>query len=320
MAEDMEAVMGTIEAVKQRTLHTSDMILVGSYQIHIIGCCDAEEEYELPDMATRFLAEKPTYRQHWNLLYIIVPQNQPAVPDAEVVLVARFEDGPMPYRIYKEATGNYLWIRMNKDKSSCLEFRISRNWNVWELLYDCTAGRSPNYFEELAYIFPYSVLNKGGILFHGVVMEWNTLGILVCAHSGVGKTTHTGMWKEQEGAHILNGDRALCCREEEDWYTYGSPWNGSSNESINHKVMLKAIVILERAEDNQLLQLSRLQGSKELISLVFAPAWELELMNHALDRIDEITDHIPVYKLKCRPEAEAVALLKQELEKQYNIS
>jgi hypothetical protein len=38
-------------------------------------------------------------------------------------------------------------------------------------------------------------------------------------------------------------------------------------------------------------------------------------MNHALDLIDGIVRDIPVLKLGCKPDTEAVALLKQELNK-----
>lgn len=310
----MVVVMDILKSVKQ-VIHISKVLSVGMYTIRIIGCCETEEGYELPDSATGFLEKLPNDKNKWDLVYILNPQEQVVLQASSAIPVAGYEDGPMPYRIFQESSGNYLWLRMNKDKSSCLEYRISGNWNVWELLYDSTLSSSSNYFEELAYIFPYSILNKGGIMFHGVVMEWKSMGIIICAHSGVGKTTHTRMWRDQEGALILNGDRALCCREETTWYTYGSPWNGSSGECINRKAGLKAIVLLEQAENNQILHLSRLQGAKELIPLAFAPAWEPELLNHALDSIDEITCGIPVFKLRCRPEEEAVSILKQELEK-----
>jgi len=37
-------------------------------------------------------------------------------------------------------------------------------------------------------------------------------------------------------------------------------------------------------------------------------------MNKALDLLDEIVEAVPVYRLYCRPDYEAVAVLKQELE------
>ncbi len=290
-------------------------ISMGNYTIRLLRDSNAKASYELPEDASQFLVDGTEARSDWNLVYIIMPQEEFTEPEGE--FLAGFEEGPAPYRIYKEASGNFLWVRKDKNKNNSLVYRISKNWSIWELLYDHTEGHSPDFFDELAYIFPYSVLNKRGILFHGVVMEWNSMGILVCAHSGVGKSTHTGMWKTGEGARILNGDRAFCFLEKEQWFTCGVPWNGSSKECMNRKVILRTVVIIEQSEDNQVMQLSRRQGALELISLTFAPAWESELLNQALDLIDELTRDVLVLKLRCRPDTEAVALLKQELEKQY---
>ncbi len=309
------AVMADLKMHMNRKVSYSPIaISMGIYTIRVIGDCNSNVSYELPEEAAQFLIDGTTDRSEWNLMYIITPREDFSEP--EDTPVAGFEEGPVPYRIYKEAEGNYLWIRKDKDKNNCLIYRISKNWSIWELLFDYSGGRSPDYFAELAYILPYAVLNKRGILFHGVVMEWNTIGIIVCAHSGVGKTTHTGMWKESEGAHILNGDRALCFLEDNIWYTCGVPWNGSSMECLNRRTVLRVIVIIEQSEINQVLHLSKRQGVLELISLAFAPAWEPELMNHAFDLIDDITREISVLKLQCRPDMEAVALLKHEIERQ----
>lgn len=287
------------------------VLSMGNYAIRLIGKYGEDTSYEVPDEASLFLVDGIADRSEWNILYFVIPQKEFEEPEGKPL--AGFEEGPVPYRIYKEDNGNYLWVRKDKDKNNHLVYRISKNWRIWELLFDHTGGGSPDFFMELAYIFPYSVLNKQGIMFHGVVMEWNAMGIIVCAHSGVGKTTHTELWKTGEGAHILNGDRALCFRKNERWYTCGAPWNGSSMECMNKSVELRMIVILERSETNRVVQLTRRQAALELIALTFAPAWDQELMDHALDLIDGITRDITVLKLQCRPDYEAVSLLKQEL-------
>lgn len=287
------------------------VLSMGNYAIRLMGKYEENTSYEVPDDASLFLADGIADRSEWNMLCFIIPRKEFAEPEGKPL--AGFEEGPVPYRIYKEDSGNYLWVRKDKDKNNHLVYRISKNWRIWELLFDHTGGGSPDFFMELAYIFPYSVLNKQGIMFHGVVMEWKTMGIIVCAHSGVGKTTHTEQWKTGEGAHILNGDRALCYRKKEQWYTCGAPWNGSSLECLNQNVELRTIVILEQSETNQVVKLTGRQAALELISLTFAPAWDQELMNMALDLIDGITREITVLKLRCRPDYEAVTLLKREL-------
>lgn len=299
--------------MQQILSNTPFTISIGLYKINISCFYNNKAAYVLPDDIALFQDDSAEENTDWNIDYSILPQQKFIEP--ETLPMMSYEEGPMPYRIYKVDSESYLWIRKDKDKKNCLVYRISRNWSLWELIFDRTKGYSFNYIDELAYIFPYSILDKGGIMFHGVVMEWQALGIIVCAHSGVGKTTHTKLWKDHQNAFILNGDRALCCREEGTWFTYGAPWNGSSRECLNRKTILSAVVILEQAEVNQVIRLTPLRGACELISLTFAPAWEPVLMNCSLDLIDEIACNIPILKLKCTPDIEAVAVLKSELEK-----
>lgn len=213
------------------------------------------------------------------------------------------------YEIY-QTKEHYIWIRKNCQNEILLAYQISLDWKEWNLVVE---REEENGFDELAYFFAYSILKRGSILFHGVVMDWVGNGIIVCAPSGVGKTTHTNLWQEHECVRILNGDRALCCKEGEEWYTYGAPWCGSSMDCINDKVPLKSIIILEQAANNEVMELLPLRGALELIQLTFAPDWDITLMECAIDQIDDIVQRVPMYKLKCRPDYEAVEVVKSEL-------
>lgn len=285
---------------------------VGIFTIHLSNS-SLGTDYYLPERAEQFLCS--TDRSDNNtckIKYII--ELYELFEEPKDTPIDGFDDSPYPYRIYQLDGKDYLWIRKNKFDEIKYVYQISHDWSTWQLIVDHSGSQGIDSFTELAYIFAYSILNKGGILFHGVVMDWLGFGIIVCAHSGVGKTTHTRMWRDNENAVILNGDRALCCKEDNRWYTYGAPWSGSSGENKNCRVALRAIVILEQAVTNQVIALTPLQGAMELMQLTFAPQWEEDLINCSLNSIDSISQSIPLYKLKCRPDLEAVAALKSELE------
>lgn len=237
---------------------------------------------------------------------------------SEDILVDGFEDGPLPYKVYRKSTGDYLWIRQNAEREDILAFIITKKWSEWRLIKDDTNRTWHNSFSELAYLFPYSILNKSGIMFHGVVMEWQGRGIIVSAYSGVGKTTHTRMWKEREEALILNGDRALCYKQQDIWYTCGAPWFGTSNEYLNRSVKIDAVVILEQARVNRVRALGRLEGALELLKHTFAPGWEETLANNAFNHINDMIEEIPIYLLECKPDYEAVEVLKTVLIQKFN--
>lgn len=307
-------------------------LVVGTYVIEISNLKEESNDYYLPGSTEHFLYSSDTYSNHaesnhtesnqadptlsdaneWDFKYIIGPEEFFQEPKDNPI--AEFREGQSPYIIYKLTSGDYLWIRKDKYDLIQLVYKISHDWSTWNLIIDNSGSLGEKSFGELAYIFSYSILKKGGIMFHGVVMEWNGIGVLICAHSKVGKTTHTRMWRDHEEAVILNGDRALCCKDGTSWFAYGAPWSGSSGEYRNQKTKLQAIVILEQSETNSISVLPPLKGALELIQLTFAPSWEEDLMNGSLDAIDDIVQNTLVLKLGCRPELDAVRVLKAGLE------
>lgn len=303
-----------MEKIRQLDNHLH--LYIGTFDIQIIHIPMEEESFNLPEKARPFLVKNPGFSRSKEIEYFIDLEDSFMEPISEPV--AGFDDGPFPYRIYSEPSGDFLWIRKNKFGEIQLAYRIAEDWGIWRLVADNSGTVGSNSFAELAYIFAYSVLPWNGIVFHGVVMEWQGMGIIVCAHSGVGKSTHTRMWRDNENARILNGDRALCCKEGDQWFAYGAPWCGSSEEYCNRKVPLMAVVILEQAEFNEVKVIAPLKGAMELIQLAFAPAWDANSMNLTLDTIDNIVQKIPVLKLRCKPDMEAVAVLKTEISRIYN--
>ncbi len=289
---------------------------VGGYAIHINYQGSCQEEYGLPDCVEPFLAEEHSETKVADIHYTIhltALHKSTSFDVLETPPVASFTDGPCPYEIYQTFVGDYLWIRRDKRKRILLAFEIAPDWSRWQLLIDRTDTAGWDSFQELAYLFPYSILNKNGILFHGVVMEWLGMGIIVCAHSGVGKTTHTKLWQKHENALILNGDRAICCWEDNRWFTYGAPWCGSSGEYLNRRTPLALIIIICRDPENYTEQLIPFQGALELLQLTFAPTFDERLMECTLQSVDNITRSIPIIKLHCRPDYEAVSVLKKTI-------
>lgn len=281
-------------------------LAVGYY---IININVSDRRYQLPYYADQFLIKGVHSENERIFHYDIQPET--ICPEAFFTPIAGFYNGPFPYQVSRLPNGDLLWVRGKRDSEEKLVYQISSDWNHWRLIADSTKNKGTNSFDELAYIFAYSVLNKGGILFHGVILEWQGRGIIISAYSGVGKTTHARMWRDYENALIINGDRALCCRIGDQWYAYGAPWSGTSGEHLQRRVKLNAIVFLERDVCNKVSQLSKVQGAKELLKHVFAPYWDMELISHALDTIDHIVQNIPILRLQCRADREAVDVLKR---------
>lgn len=291
-------------------------LVIGVYYINIFQDDSAPVRYILPAAARAFIDNESAdskNREKADFTLILSDDKLPDIKKENVIRICNI--GPTPYTISRNEANELLWIRYKNRGQVNLAYIISNDWSCWRLIAVSSKAYGKRGFEELTYIFAYSVIKKGGIMLHGVIMDWAGSGILVCAHSGVGKTTHTAMWESKENARIINGDKALCYQDNNIWYSCGSPWCGTSGKYINSSIAIKAIVLLERGDTNRVCHVSPLQGAMSLIALTYAPTWDEELMSSALNILNNLVMRVPVYKLYCRPDYEAVKILKQELQK-----
>lgn len=233
--------------------------------------------------------------------------------DNSGILLFGSDDFFSPTFLYKRENGNFDWITKNKNGEIELAFRISNDWTNFTLYQDNTNTRGERAFREFGSLFSYAVLNHDACVLHGVVMEYNGMGILVTAPSGTGKTTHTRMWRDRENALIINGDRCLCRKVDGKWYAYGMPWSGSSGEYINRKVLINAIVSLKQDSYNHVKSMTALEGTLCLMQRIFAPVWACDMQNSAFDIAEELGSAIPMLELYCRPDFESVDVLKEAI-------
>lgn len=196
---------------------------------------------------------------------------------------------------YTQNENNTNWIFVNKENNEIMTHPVAAS------IYDWTA--------ILGNIFAYSILNKDAIVFHGVIVEYNGVGFIISADSGVGKTTHARLWRDTKNALIINGDRAVCKKENGEWYIYGSPWSGTSGECINRKVPLKSIVMLEQYPTNEVEKLDSYTSNLKLMERAFVPYWDSNCVNKALDTISLLVDEVDIFKLKCNVSEDAVDVL-----------
>lgn len=160
-------------------------------------------------------------------------------------------------------------------------------------------------------LFLNRILFHNGIVIHGSAVEWQGKGIIFSAPSQIGKSTQARLWKKHMGARILNGDRPAVRMIKGIPLVYGTPWCGSSCESINSHAPLSAIVILEQATQNSIRCLSNIEAVSKLAPRAFLPYHSDNLMKLAIDNLEKIITSTPVYLLKCKPDIEAVDLVYQ---------
>ena len=86
---------------------------------------------------------------------------------------------------------------------------------------------------------------------HGAVVSYKDYGIIFTASPGGGKSTQAQLWQKLYQAQILNGDKAMIRLKDGCCMVYGSPWSGSSKYKQNKGVPLKAIISLQKGDNNE---------------------------------------------------------------------
>lgn len=138
--------------------------------------------------------------------------------------------------------------------------------------------------------------------------------ILFSAPEQTGKSTQARLWAQYQGARTINDDRVLLRATENVWKAYGYPCCGSSNICENETYPVAAIVILEQAPENRVEQMRVPAKIRALVSAMEIYAWDSREVDMAFSIAEEMIRQVPVIKLRCRPDQEAVQVLYQYLE------
>lgn len=88
------------------------------------------------------------------------------------------------------------------------------------------------------------------------------------------------------------------------WYAYGTPWSGKHDISVNTRVPVAGIAVIERAEANQI---ERFRGTDAILAILRQSnrPKEMEYRIKLLELLDKLITQIPIWKLCCNMQPEA---------------
>lgn len=157
-------------------------------------------------------------------------------------------------------------------------------------------------------------LKRGRVVFHAAYVDIGGEALLFAAPSETGKSTQAELWRKFAGAEIINGDRVLLGEKNGLWHAYGYPACGSSDICINRTLPLRAIVLLEQSSENAVEQVSPAAAIRSLVSGMAVYHWDGEEISRALALAQRLCAGTEVVRLRCRPDEDAVRVLKNHLE------
>ena len=140
------------------------------------------------------------------------------------------------------------------------------------------------------------ILKYDTFLMHGAVIAHNEKAYMFTAASGTGKTTHILKWLENlDNAYVVNGDKPLIKITEKEAIACGTPWRGKEKLGRNCMVPLKAIVLMERGENNEINEVTFEKALTFLLRQTYMPTDGVK-MKKTLALVAKLKGRIKFYK------------------------
>lgn len=155
-----------------------------------------------------------------------------------------------------------------------------------------------------------------GFLFHGSVIELNGVAYVITAHSGVGKTTHTGLWLSEFGdeVSIINGDKPIIRFIDGVPYACGTPWMGKEGYGKNDMKPLGGFVFLSRGEKNKAAPITPSDAVTRFMSQIYLPKKNKMNLLKTMQLADRVIKSSKLINLECNMDKEAAHVCRAAIE------
>ena len=165
-----------------------------------------------------------------------------------------------------------------------------------------------NNFIMIAYTIATSSLKT--LKLHASVIEKKGKALLFLGKSGTGKSTHSRLWQEfVPESTLLNDDEPVVriCNDG-GVKVFGTPWSGKTPCYRNISAEVKAIVCLSQSPENKLTRLEGIQAFSSVVQSCSVLRSNKKNKDLVFDNVASLIEIVPVYRLYCRPDREAVSL------------
>lgn len=187
-------------------------------------------------------------------------------------------------------------------------------------------------FHAIRHFFLFFAQRQGFFAIHSASILYRDQVWLFSGHSGMGKSTHTNLWKEQFGTKIINGDLNLIGWSNGEQtnigqsvdkpglkghpIVYGMPWCGTSGIASTKSYPLGGIVLLGRSDNDHFELLTNDQKIVRVMQRMISPVWTEDMLEANLKCAAKLAKEVPIYYLLCTKEPSAAYVMKARIDKE----
>lgn len=167
-----------------------------------------------------------------------------------------------------------------------------------------------DFFHALRLVYLYLAQKHGMVALHSASILYQDKLWLFSGHSGMGKSTHTNLWKEHFGTPVINGDLNLLAMENGKPVAHGIPWCGTSGIYDTKTYPLGGIILVNRGTTDYTEEITTDQKQLFVSQRLISPSWTKEQWEKNLEVVESVTKDILVCKLFCTKEKSAAEVMR----------
>lgn len=262
-------------------------------------------DYEIADTEAMKIREQICRNCNYGTIHIVIKnKREMEYPDKSLLKTEELE-------IYE--TKEEFIIRYNVPESVCCCV-LSKNNGEVNIYLNKEVTENPS---DITYVirnaFFFYLQKQGKTVIHSSSVIYNGRVWLFSAPSGIGKSTHVELWKDnQYPIEDFNGDMAACYIDAQ-WNAIaaGVPWCGTSKIQNNLIMPLGGILFLKRGKENSVKKLGMLESVMQITARALTPCWNRECVDSNIAIAETLAERICVGELICTIEREAAGISKE---------
>ncbi len=197
-------------------------------------------------------------------------------------------------------------------KSPEIIVEFDRKAKQWDMYYE-KGNISISNNEVNPFIYPLGPLIlyyintfNDGIMIHSSGVLDNNKGYLFSGVSGIGKTTISKIWNNEE-ALIINDDRLVIRKKDNNYFMFNTPMNYKDIPKI---APLNYIFLLKQSPKNYSKKIKGTEAIARLMANCIQHNYNADLINSLISACSEICQSLPVYELGFIPDRNIVHFIR----------